>query len=836
MHNPSERGPIPAGSRSADLPEARNSSDAWWTQQWPGWLVLWTGWLLPQLLLLGPALVGRTVDCPADLLALPGFYLPSTREFNGVVPSDQVLSDLVFSFPAFRDFMAKEFRAGRLPLWRPGNFAGFPFPAWAKFSPFEWLHVVAPSPVTLAWIHLVQMVTLGIGMWLFLRHGLRLSYWPAAIVAWCAPLMGFITLWHGYPVTAPVCWLPWSLFVCRVAVMRPWGWSTVGVAAVTALILHSGQSDVGGLVLLTSGLYAVWLLASDRIRRGQWRSAASAAAALAVAWLLGFCLSAPLLIPLVEYTRTGARMEARAAGYEERPPVGIAALPAIAVPEIYGSTRHGSMRIVEGNLLESSAGAYAGLLAIMWLAPLAWCHPGYRREVIFFTLLAILALGWALNMPGLVQLLRLRPLNILSYNRWVFATSSGVLILAAIGLEQLLAGPITFRRWFWVPILVTAGFGLCCIVLVFVLPEPLYSQAEQAIRSGRAGRLTLPELQIARRNFALCYGTGALLSLAAILGWWATSATVNRSSWWRVGVVAMLPAELLWFAAHEVRQADLGLYFPRVQALEKLAQLPAGRIWGVRCLPPSLNFSHGLEDIRGYDGVDPAIFVKLFELACDKRFRSPPYAITQFAVPTVLKSESGLKLHPVADLLNVRYLVLRTPPADGLVAVVHQDDYWVVENPAALPRAFVPRSVRIVMGDEEALQIMGQSEFAPRDVVLMLEDPEVPGDMQGDVVIHYETPGRARLDVEMRTDGIVVVSDMWDTGWLAELDGAPCPIHRVDVALRGVRVPSGKHTVVMTYAPRSVRLGFQIAGAGGLVLVAWMARLLVTRGRKPGLN
>ena len=123
-----------------------------WSERWPGALVVWAGWLLPQLLLLGPALVGRTVACPADLLALPGFYLPNTPEYKHVVPRDPALSDLVFVAPAFRDFMAREFRAGRLPLWRPDNFAGVPFAVWPKYSPFEWLYVAtAPDDHPGAW-------------------------------------------------------------------------------------------------------------------------------------------------------------------------------------------------------------------------------------------------------------------------------------------------------------------------------------------------------------------------------------------------------------------------------------------------------------------------------------------------------------------------------------------------------------------------------------------------------------------------------------------------------------------------------------------------------------
>ena len=39
-----------------------------WTARTPGRLVLLAGWVLPQVLLLGPALVGLTVNLPVDLL------------------------------------------------------------------------------------------------------------------------------------------------------------------------------------------------------------------------------------------------------------------------------------------------------------------------------------------------------------------------------------------------------------------------------------------------------------------------------------------------------------------------------------------------------------------------------------------------------------------------------------------------------------------------------------------------------------------------------------------------------------------------------------------------
>jgi hypothetical protein len=786
-------------------PAIRVECDPKWVGRWPGWLVLCAGMLVPQFLLLGPALIGRTVDLPVDLLAVPNVdYFPNRPEYQKVVPRHgNDLLDLLLIGPAtVGNFAAKEFRAGRLPIWQPSNFAGAPFVA--VYSPFAIPYYLAPYPITLAWIALLQSVTVGLGMWFLLRRSFQLSYWPAAVGAWCAPLTGFMTVWHGFSPIGPYCWLPWSLCAAHTAVKNPQGFGSIALAVLTALILLSGHPGVGGLVLLTIGLYVVWLIVDD-IRFGQrWQGAAWCFSRIGVAWVVGFLLSAPYLIPLLDYGRTGARMELQSQQVEERPPEGLRALPAILLPDLYGgNVRADWLRTARTVLPESSSGGYAGLLAALWLAPLAWCDRKRRSQVMFLSVLVIVSLGWTLNIPGIVNILRsepLRPLASLSYNRWVLATSIAIVILAAIGLEYLRAAIPNLRWWFLIPGLVAAGFGGWC----------LYQ------------RLTLRDAK-QEQLFSLCYDAGFGLSLAALVGWAATIRAVPYGKLIRLGIVALLPLEMFWFAWSERRQADMSLYFPRIPVLDKLSALPAGRIWGVNCFPPNLNLTQGLEDIRGYDAVDPLRFVKLFGLAVDpKQSRFHPYAMTQYAVPSARHTAAGVSLHPVADLLNVRYLIFRDRPPAGLPVILHEDGYWIVENRDALPRAYVPHSVRVVKDENQALSQMASLDFDPRRTAFMTDDLRLPEGIQGSASVTHEIPTRAELEIEMQTAGLVVLSDLWDPGWHAALDGATCPIYRVDVALRGFLVPPGKHHIVCAYDPASVRAGWHRALVGILILLSWV--------------
>lgn len=794
---------------------------------WRQCLMLWIGWLVPQVILFWPALMGQTVLCPADLLATPRFYLPAREEYAEVEPRDNSLADLILFAPAAREFCAAEFRAGRLPMWQPANYIGAPFATWPKYSPFELPYMLWPSPFTLVWMQLLQAICSGSGLYLFLRRAVGLPFWPAAVASWCFPLTGFMVLWQGFPVTAPVCWLPWLLWAVDATIQRPFRRSNLGLVVTTCLLLLSGQSDVGGLALLTSGLYALWLIVPPFIESRDWRSALTSSSGVACGWILGFLLAAPYFLPLYEYSKTGARMQARAEGVEERPPVGVAALPPVLLPDAYGSTRRSWLRIVPGSQLESSSGAYAGLVATLWLAPLAWSNPRRRRATLFWSGLAVLSLGWQLDLPGLVSILRLPILNLLSYSRWVFVTGMSALVLAAIGLEQLEENQPLFRRWFLVPMTLAVAFGVWCLSNVASLPEPVRSELPALVRAGKYRGLSMANVITLQMNFTVCYEIGAILSLMALVGWAVTIRGVGGTVWGGRLIPLVLLSELLWFASHEIRQADPALYFPRVEALEALAKLPRERMLGVRCLPPNLNQSHGLWDIRGYDAVDPAGIVKLLERICDPRVPQQGFAKTQWFEPEMVKVGEDYRVPPILNLLNVRHFVLRVPPPVNFEILNHTDDYWVVKNNAALPRAFVPRAIVFEPDESAALEKMIQPNFDPRELAFLHADAKPLAACAGHVVIRSETPTRLELDVEMETEGVVILSDQWDAGWQARLDGDPIPILRANVALRAMQLPAGRHQLELTYRPAGLVRGVWLALTGGLISLAWSGILWI---------
>jgi hypothetical protein len=162
----------------------------------------------------------------------------------------------------------------------------------------------------------------------------------------------------------------------------------------------------------------------------------------------------------------------------------------------------------------------------------------------------------------------------------------------------------------------------------------------------------------------------------------------------------LLVADLLWFGHGIVPQCDPELYYPPVPVLARLSEAPPGRVLGMACLPPVLNQTHHLHDVRGYDAVDPARLIDLLTIARDKNYPdSPAYAATQYYIPKVRFTPDGaIEAPPVMNMLNVRYFIFRGSPEPFIKPMLQDFDYWILENKEALPRVYVPARVEVVIG------------------------------------------------------------------------------------------------------------------------------------------
>ena len=367
------------------------------------------GIMAGQLVLYGSALVGSRVLLPLACLTEPGKYIPHKAGGREIQSLQPVLLDLVVQLEPDRRFAAQELAARRFPYWTPYKFGGVPF-VWPKYSPFFLFSAASKSPLLIPWAHLLASLVAGFGAFAFCRRVLALGYWPATLAAWCYPITGWFVLYQGYATPVSVVWLPWLL--CAIgATIRRARFAAPTLALVTALAVVSGNLDVAGQVLLVGGLFGLWRLWNIHGRRWAWRLLGTRCLTLLLAGTLGLLLASPYLLPVHEYGRSSARLIDRGAGKEERPPVGLVALPQLVLPDMYGTYAEiGTaplMVAAESNQIEGPASGYTGLLATLVLAPWAFSVRRRRPEAIFLLALAALGVAWVLNVPGIVQVLRL---------------------------------------------------------------------------------------------------------------------------------------------------------------------------------------------------------------------------------------------------------------------------------------------------------------------------------------------------------------------------------------------------------------------------------------------
>ena len=204
--------------------------------------------------------------------------------------------------------------------------------------------------------------------------------------------------------------------------------------------------------------------------------------------------------------------------------------------------------------------------------------------------------------------------------------------------------------------------------------------------------------------------------------------------------------------------------------------------------------------------------------------RGSPYALTQWFLPKVVFTPLGtIRLSPVLDMLNVRYVIFRGSPPEGVHPDFSSPDYWVMINSNALPRVFVPAQVETITAkaNQRRLAKLAAVDFNPRQTAYVEERVQLPVECRGSAEIVAEIPTRVTISCNMETAGLVVLADLWDQGWNAYWKGKPVPILRTNHAIRGVVVPAGKGTLEFRYEPASLAWGWRLSGLALVVLLGW---------------
>lgn len=705
-------------------------------------------------------------------------------------------------YPSFH-YGFSELRGGRLPLWNPRQLCGAPFladPSVGLFQPINAVFLFLPIDRAMAAQSFLSLFLMGLFFVLFARS-LALGYVPALIGGVVYAFGGASAAAMSHPELAAVlAWTPLLFWALReypsawrsgvavigglAAAMMLLGGSPAAAAAVFALAMPYGalcavqgiRENGKGSVFRAIGGHALLIAIALGVAAVQWLPSAF--------WLAG--LSEP----------HAALWRLEAAGQ-------IPARVRDILPHMLSAQPDVMPRMV-----------YCSVAALAAL-PAAFFHRNARLEAVLFSLMAA-ALFYAATM-GAVDT------GAFPREAFAFPAAFCMAALAAIGYDRVLAtGRDPRSPLIWGPALVM----LLTAAAVFFLAS--------AAARGRILPLVLVLLPFLIFRFRWVGGCcGAAIALLIFVDLYGTG--VND----RPHPYAVTPG---FVASHQhlMNMAEEAALGGRAVVIAHPAQkktpLNLGMLSSLRMADGFL-FPLNRDQSRWWSALSGSGRSRVTEAPGDVLQQViQPGLLNHMAVRVLLAAvDSGF----VPNAWEEAGLRLRAVRLDnGMQCLV---------NDAAQPRAYWTPGWRAVNGMEETAAVLAVVDTTPAPFCAVeaagdayarltamlppLARDAAPPPVDWDSVlcrIVKDEPEMVSLFVEAPQPGVLVLSDAFDSGWRARVNGAHAPILKVNGLFRGVALPAGAHEVVFRYRAIPFWAGLAISGVT-LALLAVMGMIRLAR-------
>jgi hypothetical protein len=763
------------------------------------------------------------------------------------------LADAVSVFQPFFEHARAELP--HAPLWNPYVMGGRPFLAdgqSAVFSPFTWPSYVLPFWKSLAVVAALKLFIAAFGTFL-LGRALGMRFGGALLAGVVFSFGTFFVAWLAWPLTNIFPLFPWLLLLSELLIRRPALLPAAGLAGLVGLAFLGGHPETTFHVVVATTLFFAFRLLLAYSRAGRDRSALARPALLFVCSVAaGAAIAGAMLVPLLEFFMNSGDYQRRL-GFEP----GHADAHFLGTFFLFDYWGRPTQTPLAG--IVTNRGYYAGALTLM-LAPAALIlRPTPTRIAV--AVFGALALMVVLGVEPIFSAVTALPGFRTAHNgRMVIFVLFALALLAGWGLDEITRPSDVSRA----RRLMTVGVAAAVFCIPFVA-LPIAGAVEPA-RFGDALRVAWgfedpppPPGGPARDADVLRAAGGPvpqstydIVRLSALLQWLVLAGSglaliVLRMRGWRARRFALPAAAFVGLAvlvlAGDLFRANMGFNpaipiehaeQPATGALRYLEGRVPNRFAGFnrpgigQPLQPNLSMRYGLFDARGYDY--PVI------RRYDDFWRATAAPPGEFIPPTsraepTARSLRGLSLLSVTDVMQDPHdPPLRLP---GLRVAYDRPDARIYRNERALPRAFLVGGQRVVRGGHAALAAVTASDFdGRREAVVERRIPGLPVGARrgaGTARISSYDDERVAVETDAAQPALMVLTDVHYPGWKATVDGAGANVEQVDYLLRGVRVPAGRHRVVLTYEPRSWRIGWIVSviallAVAAAALVGWRRR------------
>ncbi len=805
--------------------------------------VVGIGWVaLVAVITFLPALVHGIAFGPYRDLGTYGLTHRPGLSVGNTLTSDQVTQMIPWVTLAWH-----QVHAGHLPLWNPYSALGTPLAFNWQSSAFSVPALLSYAfPVTSAYAVQVIVTTVIAGSGAYvLSRTLRLGPVPAALAGVGFELSGPFFGWTGWPIASVLAWSGWIL--AAVVVTLDGRYRVRGVACIAlsaACAVYAGQPDALVLLGMTAAVFSIVLVALHARREGI-RGATRPIVDIALGVVIGGCLSAPLLLPgaqlvtgSVRSRGGGALLGEQAAsahelltifvGFDGIPIELYASLGAVVVvlAAVGLVARRRDPRVVPliatgvvAALLAASpaaislAGKLPGLHAVRWP----------RALTVLVFVVAILAAAGAEELAA-----RWRDRRVTAATTAGFAVLvGGIAVLAAVRpaipalVRTVLSDvPASFASHALFTELVDAGIGFVAVIGLVLMstpkrarhlnrtaaqgPSPRHDAA--SLVGARASRLAFSTASVTGAD-GRSHGPGSRQAVPQVA--FPSNAGVPRTEDTRL-------------SARLRKRPGLVVAIILLMAESAFLIVQAGPVWSSSPAPPAPNAAESaLARIVGSQVVG---------LGAGTCLGTPGLGILP-------DTNSMVGVHELAvydPMLTRRYFAAWKAATGQPGGEPQISTFCPAVTSAALARRF---GVGYVLTAHGAAAPTGTVFVTTLGTGVAAEDLyRVPGAGAATVVgahsiadggtavgtpvaVMEPNPSTWRIVTDATHPELLHLHLTDVPGWRATIDGRPLPLRTYDDVMLEASVPAGRHTVVVTYWPKTFTVGILLAVLAAAALV-----------------
>jgi uncharacterized membrane protein YfhO len=200
--------------------------------------------------------------------------------------------------------------------------------------------------------------------------------------------------------------------------------------------------------------------------------------------------------------------------------------------------------------------------------------------------------------------------------------------------------------------------------------------------------------------------------------------------------------------------------------------------------------------MQSVDGYDPLYIKSYGQLIASSERSKPdihePFGFNRIITPHNYESR-------LIDLLGVKYVLsLETISSPKLKKVFEEGVTKVYENTSVYPRAFFVEDVISENSQQKVINDMFNQSNNLRKIAIISGNalPKHFSTVGSDVLVRHYNANEVILNTQNVSEGFLVLTDAFYPTWHAYVDGKETKIYSTDLALRGIDVPSGKHSIV----------------------------------------